>query len=107
MKHYIASAVVIAALTFPGAITEIPYQTPAPPPEPTLRKELVPICSCESNGRPDREPRQFNKDGSVLREDLKRLGLNPEKKVDNIIFANWLYERDGEKPWNWSRPCWK
>lgn len=91
-----------------------------------LKKELVPICACESTGNKYGKPTHFDKDGNVLlgvinpydtgmcqinvkihKDTIERLGLDVTKEIDNIIFANWLYERDGSTPWNWSKPCWK
>ena len=91
-----------------------------------LRKELIPICACESTGRKDGTPTQFDAEGNVLRgkinpsdtgmcqinldahgAELKAMGLDAEKEQDNIIFANWLYSKEGSKPWDWSKNCWQ
>jgi hypothetical protein len=82
------------------------------------------ICSCESWGSPDKEPREF-KDGKILRgfpnpEDIGACQINTkiwEKTAQklgddlfsyhgNIQFAKWLYDQEGDKPWLWSKSCW-
>ncbi len=35
-----------------------------------------------------------------------RLGLDLMKLEDNMAYARYLYEREGTRPWNASRPCW-
>lgn len=92
-----------------------------PPLYPTLKR----ICSCESTGQPDREPQQFNADGSVKRgvinpldtgmcqinlyyheEAATKMGLDLETEYGNAVYANWLFDNEGSTPWNWSRSCW-
>jgi len=94
--------------------------------EPILRAELVPICACESSyeGTKYGKPRQFEH-GSVLRgyitpEDIgmcqinltyhgteaTQLGLDVFTEEGNIMFANYLYEREGDDPWFRSERCW-
>lgn len=83
-------------------------------------------CSCESWGDPNKTPRQFYPDGSLIRgnpnpsdvgacqinEKLwlatsKKLGLNIEKTLaDNIRMANYIYSVQGMNAWNWSKSCW-
>lgn len=93
---------------------------------PELPKQLKRICSCESTGRPDLEPRQFDKNG-VLRGvvnkndtgacqinlqpenwglKVKELGFDVFTERGNYLMAIWIYEHYGSKPWNWSRGCW-
>lgn len=36
----------------------------------------------------------------------ERLGLDLMKLEDNMAYARYLYEREGTRPWNASRPCW-
>ena len=91
-----------------------------------LRKELIPICACESTGDKNKEPTHYDKDGNVLlgkinpkdtgicqinltahKKQADKMGLDLFKESDNIIYANWLYAKEGSKPWNWSRNCWK
>lgn len=100
-------------------ILEVKPQVPAL--YPTLKR----ICSCESTGRPDNEPRQFDSDGNVLRGiinpldtgmcqiNLKyheataiRMGLDLETAYGNASYANWLFDTQGATPWEWSRSCW-
>lgn len=92
--------------------------------KPTLNPALVPICTCES-GRGIGHPVQFNADGSVRRglvnpQDVgmcqinehyhlkasQSLGMDIYTEAGNIEYANWLYEREGTTPWNWSKSCW-
>lgn len=96
-------------------------------PKPVLRKELIPICSCESQRGKYGKPTHFEKDGkTVLRgkvnpldigmcqinlkwhgEAAKKKGLDLFKEEDNITYANYLYGKQGSQPWNWSRACWQ
>lgn len=110
-------------VTEPIATATVPLKKKvqaAPALDPTLKR----ICSCESQGRPDREPRQFNADGSVLRGKINpkdvgmcqisetywldmanKLGYNLETSEGNIRMANYIYEKQGAKPWVWSVSC--
>ena len=94
-------------------------------PKTTLYPELVPVCSCESMGRPDRKPRHYEEDGvTVLRGKINPLdvgacqinlkyheqaatsmGLDLFKEEDNYAYANYLYDQQGFKPWSWSAHC--
>jgi hypothetical protein len=86
--------------------------------------ELKHICSCESWGDPNKEPREF-KDGSVLYgfpnpkdvgacqintpiwgAQAQKLGDDLYSYDGNIAFAKWLYNQQGNKPWGWSKSCW-
>lgn len=99
---------------------------PSPPSRPTLAPELLPICSCESVGVPDAVPQHFNKDGTVIRGKVNsddigmcqinlkyhkavadKMDLDLFKEDDNIKYANYLYNKQGTKPWNWSKKCWQ
>lgn len=90
-----------------------------------LHPALIPICSCESTGRPDQTPRHFDSRGNVIKgkqnkhdigicqinelyhgEASTKLGLDIYKENDNIAYANRLYASEGSKPWNWSKGCW-
>ena len=85
------------------------------------------IASCESWGTPDKEPRQFLPNGSVLRgypnpEDIglaqinlhywgakaNALGFNLYTYAGNLAMAKWIFTNDPrrEQNWNWSRGCW-
>lgn len=100
-------------------------EVPSKPQVPELYPTLKRICSCESTGQPDREPQQFNADGSVKRgkinpldtgmcqinlhyheEAATKMGLDLETSYGNATYANWLFDREGSTPWNWSRSCW-
>ncbi len=128
-------AVVIWALTWTNTETYIYEPVPkieavevkAEIKKPQLRKELVPICACESTGNKYGVPTQFKKDGvtvllgKVNPKDIgmcqinltangataKKMGLDVFKESDNIIFANWLFSKKGSQPWNWSKHCWQ
>lgn len=84
------------------------------------------ICSCESNGDVNKEPRQFDENGKVIRgqttptdigecqislkyhqKEVNQLGLNVYIEADNVKYAKILFDREGSKPWNWSKGCWK
>ncbi len=98
---------------------------PDEPLKPELVPELVKICTCES-GQGTGKPQQFNiHTGEILRgvinpddtgmcqinkhyhlEDSQRMGWDIETEEGNILYSNWLYSKQGTKPWEWSRPCW-
>ncbi|KND48950.1 MAG: hypothetical protein AB200_00790 [Parcubacteria bacterium C7867-005] len=80
---------------------------------------LARIAECES------QYRQFNSKGDVLRgvenpldvgvmqinekyhlEDSKKLGFNIYHIEGNVAYAEYLYEKQGAKPWMSSSPCW-
>ncbi len=83
------------------------------------------ITSCESWGDPNKEPREFKPDGTVLRGDpnpqdigLAQINIptwgTTAKKLDfdlytyqgNLDMAKWLYDRFGSGPWKYSKQCW-
>jgi len=88
---------------------------------------LKPVCSCESIGIPDGEPQHFERDGVTVltgrhnprdvgmcqinldahEETSKAMGLDVYERDDNIEYANWLYSKQGLKPWTYSKSCWK
>lgn len=80
---------------------------------------LAKIAKCESRFR------QYDSRGNVMRgievpEDLgvmqvneyyhgdsaDKLGYDLKTLDGNLAYAKWLYEREGTRPWNASRPCW-
>jgi hypothetical protein len=87
------------------------------------------ICSCESQGDPDRAPRQFDAKGNLLlgepdpmdvdacqistrpkyghAEEARKLGLDLFTYAGNIAYAKILYDREGESPWKWSKGRWR
>ena len=95
--------------------------------------KLKRVCSCESNGNPDGEPRQFNKDGTPLwgnnpktgrpekkdvglcqislpyhGKETKRLGLDViYSGADNLTYAKILWDKQGAVPWKASSRCHK
>lgn len=89
-----------------------------------LRPELEKICACESgNGTPG-SARQFYEDGTLVTgkidpddrgicqvnlryhgETAKNMGLDLDTEYGNITYANWLYEKQGSRPWRWSQKC--
>lgn len=135
---------ILYLVTLSGLIA-LSSQTPAPPtvpnpeqanpvivveevkPKVELRKELVPICACESTGSKKGTPTHYEKDGvTVLRGKIndsdtgicqinlmyhekkaKKMNLDLFKEEDNIVFANHLYSTEGSKPWVWSKLCWE
>ena len=89
---------------------------------------LKTICSCESTGHPDREPIQFNADGSVLLgvinpqdigkcqinthywlTEAQRLGFDIFTDLGNEKMAIWIRDNDprGIENWKWSKACWQ
>lgn len=77
------------------------------------------IAYCESRNR------QFDKNGSVIRgvvnskdvgifqineryhlSDSLKMGINIHTVEGNLEYAKYLYEKQGTRPWNSSRPCW-
>lgn len=90
-----------------------------------LPPQLARICSCESTGKPDNTPQQFNPDGSVLHgrvdhDDIGACQVNRRYHLDaakaqgldiytlegNLSFAVALYQQLGTAPWRASRACW-
>ena len=92
-----------------------------------LNPALRPVCGCESSydGTAEGEPQQFEIDGvtvrygrinhsdrgmcqinSIHRDEARSMGMDIETASGNVAFANHLYETQGLKPWNWSKPCW-
>jgi len=77
------------------------------------------IASCESNLR------QHRQSGAVLRgrhnandvgifqineeyhlAQSHKLGFDLNQTDDNIAYAMWLMKKEGNRHWNWSKPCW-
>lgn len=118
-------------------LLSIPVATEAePPPEPPANPAPTPatdyaspllkrICSCESTGRPDQEPQQFDSEGEVIKgkinpldtgacqinlkyhgEAAKTLGYDLFSRDGNLGYANHLYTKQGSQPWDWSKGCW-
>lgn len=100
---------------------EIPPNPPVDYASPILKR----ICSCESTGQPNNEPRQFNTDGSVVKGKInpldtgacqvnlkyheaasEKFGYDLFTRDGNISYANHLYQEQGTQPWSWSRGCW-
>jgi len=80
---------------------------------------MAEVAKCESRFR------QFSKNGTVLRgevvsDDLgvmqvndyfhgdtaDKLGLDLKTIQGNVAYARYLYEKEGTRPWNSSKPCW-
>lgn len=118
--------VVLGLMTVLAAPETIEYTAVAvePAKEVELHEALKPVCACESTGSKDREP-VHDINGVVIRgkinpDDIgicqinlkyhaaaaEQQGLDLFDRDDNIRYANWLYEREGLTPWNWSRHCW-
>lgn len=87
--------------------------------------QLKRICSCESKGVPDAEPTHYDEKGAVLLGRVNPLdtgacqinkhyheakavsmGFDLAVREDNIEFANWLYKKEGVRPWRASIACW-
>jgi hypothetical protein len=83
------------------------------------------IASCESWGDPNKEPREFLPDGSVLRgypnpDDVglaqinlptwgakaKELGFDLYTYDGNFQMAKWIFDHYGSAPWKYSKGCW-
>jgi hypothetical protein len=88
--------------------------------------ELERACSCESWGDPNKEPREFDDNGSVLSgyphaADIGACQINTDVWASkaaalrddlntlqgNVDFAKWLYSEQGMKPWTASAQCWQ
>jgi hypothetical protein len=86
--------------------------------------ELKHICSCESWGDPNKEPREY-KDGQVLRgfpnpEDAgacqiniplwggtaAKLGYDIFTFKGNVEMAKYIEKKQGIEAWKWSKGCW-
>jgi hypothetical protein len=80
---------------------------------------MVEIARCESSFR------HYDRDGSVLRGVVNKsdvgvmqinkyyhgakaveLGLDLHSKEGNMMYAKYLYEKEGTNPWSASRSCW-
>jgi hypothetical protein len=83
------------------------------------------IASCESWGDPDKEPREFNSSGTVLRgfpnpndvglgqinlptwgAKAKELGFDLFTYQGNLAMTKWIFDHYGSKPWTYSQGCW-
>lgn len=85
------------------------------------------IASCESWGDPNKDPREFLPNGTVLRgspnpQDIglaqinlptwgakaKELGYDLFTYDGNLAMAKWIFTNDPrhEQNWSWSRGCW-
>jgi hypothetical protein len=83
------------------------------------------IASCESWGDPNKEPRQFLPDGSVLhgfpnpndiglaqinapiwQAKAESLGFDIFTYAGNLKMAKWIFDNYGSQPWYWSEGCW-
>ena len=83
-----------------------------------VQKALA-IAYCESGMRQFNNGKVLsgvvnNKDKGVFQinekyhlERSKSLGLDIHTTQGNIDYAIWLMEREGDKHWNASKPCWK
>ncbi|MFA6253691.1 MAG: hypothetical protein WC640_00300 [Candidatus Paceibacterota bacterium] len=77
------------------------------------------IANCESTFR------QYDENGKAMRGDKnpldvgifqinekyhlsqsQALGFDIHKTNDNIEYAMWLMKKEGNRHWNWSKPCW-
>lgn len=84
-----------------------------------LPEILYKIALCESNNK------QFTPSGDIVRgranpadigrfqintywngEEAERLGYDLYTWEGNTAFALYLYEKNGTRDWNWSKPCW-
>lgn len=91
-----------------------------------LAAPLESVCACESSYPGGREvPRHYEKDGETVRygritpgdtgmcqinvpihkANIKEMGLNVHTPYGNIAYANYLYEKHGEQPWQASGQC--
>lgn len=117
---------VILLLFLTGLFVQVPVAGSKYPTEvekvevrPIVHSQLLEIARCES------ENNHFDKDGSVLRgkinnqdvgrfqinleyheKDAVKLGYDLFTEEGNTNYAVWLYEKEGSKPWNWSKHCW-
>lgn len=83
------------------------------------------IASCESWGDPNKEPRQFLPDGSVLHGEINSddigmaqinapiwgakavyLGFDIYTSEGNLGMAKWIFDHYESQPWFWSEKCW-
>lgn len=109
--------VAVAGYTHEGADDQLVYP---PIKHAKIIAKLVKIATCESGNK------QFNKDGSVIRgkinnndvgkyqinltyheKQASKLGYDLFTEEGNTNYAIWLYEKEGDKPWDWSRSCWE
>lgn len=125
----LAGLLVAGLMCIPGTVVapqEPAVQTEKDATDVTLPNELRRICSCESTGSPNNEPRHYDENGNVLRgrinpDDIGKCQINlfyhGERAADldidlfteegNERFALLLYNEQGSQPWYWSRSCWQ
>jgi hypothetical protein len=94
----------------------------------SLHPALIPVCACESSyeGNRNGTPRHYETDGVTVRrgranaadvgmcqinlfyhvEAAEKMDIDLLSEEGNIKYANHLYEKQGLKPWVWSKPCW-
>ena len=118
-------------VNFESKVTTTAEPITEPLPQLKTLKPLIPvslkrICSCESTGHPDREPQQFNSDGSLLwnksgssavgacqimssvhRATALSLGHDIYTEEGNLGYAQYLFTREGSVPWASSQGCWR
>jgi hypothetical protein len=83
------------------------------------------ITSCESWGDPNKEPREFDASGTVIRgypnpNDIglgqinlptwgtkaKELGFDLYTYQGNVAMSKWIFDHYGSAPWKYSEGCW-
>lgn len=111
----------------PVPVVETEPPTPQPISEPAWKyPQLKRICSCESTGKPGKEPQHYAPNGEVLRGRVNsldtgacqinrtyhevaatKMGLDLFIESDNRAYAEYLYETQGTSPWVYSAHCWQ
>lgn len=79
---------------------------------------MIRVAECESSLRQTQDGKvlrgivnskdsgvfQINKDAHL--EEAESLGLNVDKLEHNILYAKYLFDKYGTKPWQYSKKCW-
>lgn len=128
MKYILLASVVASLFIAPQQTTYEVIPIEPVPEEVVLPNALKRICSCESTGSPDNEPRHFDDQGNVLRGKVNpddigmcQINIDPEltdwlkisqqngwdvfTEEGNKKMALWIYNTYGTRHWSWSRSC--
>jgi hypothetical protein len=128
-----------AVYEVPGTVTQTPILAPVASQDARNAQSLWEgysalerVCSCESWGDPNREPREYNSSGTILwgndpktgkpvvrdegacqintyvwQSKANELGDDLTTLTGNVAFAKWLFAQYGLAPWKPSESCWK
>ena len=131
LKGFIVGLIIISPIAYAGTITEtVEYQSETPKSTRGIilqyiydladqydvdRNTVVAIAKCESrlvinatnknkNGTIDRGLLQVN---SIHTKRAKDMGFDLNMPSESLEFGVWLMSKEGLRPWNSSKHCWK